>query len=67
MEFWRNILVEDASGARFVAYEFTQRRFLMRRSRFELDTGEALQLVGANTFVVVATGERLVRVQPART
>lgn len=62
MEYLRSIRVEDASGAQFVAYEFSRRRLLRTESRFELDTGEALQIIDDNTFEVIRTGECLVRV-----
>ena len=61
-KYLRSILVEDASGAQFVAFEFRQRRFLKRQSHFELDTGEPLEFVDNNTFEIARTGERLVRV-----
>lgn len=61
MEYLRSIPVEDASGARFNAYEFKRGRFLLKESRFELDTGEILRIVDGNTFEIVATGECLVR------
>jgi hypothetical protein len=60
------MLVEDASGAQFMLYEFAERGPVMSLfrevSRFELETGERAERVDDNTFAVVRTGERLVRV-----
>jgi hypothetical protein len=62
----RSILVEDASGAQFILYEFVDRGPVMslfrEQSRFQLDTGEKAEWVDENTFVVVSTGEKLARV-----
>jgi hypothetical protein len=55
------ILVRDASGYDYQVHEYRSRRFLKRRSRFALDTGEAVERLDADTFVVSATGERLTR------
>ena len=54
--------VEDASGTQFVVYEFGGGWFLIRQSRFELDTGEPLEIIDDRTFEIVTTGECLVRV-----
>lgn len=62
MEYLRSILVEDSSGAQFVVYEFKRRRFLGTENLFKLDTGEALEVIDDNTFQILQTGERLVRV-----
>jgi hypothetical protein len=62
VEYLRSIRVEDASGAQFVVYEFGRGLFLIRHSRFELDTGEALKTIDNNTFEIVTTREYLVRV-----
>ena len=56
------VLVEDASGARIYVHEYRGRRTLLRISRYMLDTGEHVRRVDANSFEVVATGERLLRV-----
>jgi hypothetical protein len=62
----RSILVEDASGAQFILYEFEVRAPIMgifgAATRFELETGEQAEIVDENTFAVIATGERLMRV-----
>ena len=62
MEYAGCIPVEDASGCRFEVHEFSGRRFFFRVARFELDTGEAVDRIDADTFIVAATGEGLVRV-----
>jgi hypothetical protein len=63
----RSVLVEDASGAQFILYEFVEPGPLMslfrEQSRFQLDTGEDAQWVDENTFAVFSTGERLARVR----
>jgi len=56
------ILVEDASGCRFDVHEYRERRLLARVARYRLDTGEAVQALDQNTFVIKGTGEHLVRV-----
>jgi hypothetical protein len=62
----RSILVEDASGAQFILYEFVDRGPIMslfrEEKRFQLDTGELAERVDENTFAVISTGERLMRV-----
>lgn len=57
-----SFFVEDASGARFQMHRFACRRFWTRSTRYELDTGERAVAVDDQTFAVVPTGERLVRV-----
>ncbi|MEA3080370.1 MAG: hypothetical protein QOD54_38 [Sphingomonadales bacterium] len=63
----RSILVEDASGAQLMLYEYQDRGPVMSlyrlESRFELETGEQAEVVDENTFVVKRTGERLLRVR----
>ena len=56
------VLVEDASGSRVYVHEYRGRRTFRRFSRYMLDTGEHVRRVDANSFEIVATGERLVRV-----
>jgi hypothetical protein len=66
-KYVRSILVEDASGAQFNLYEFLDRRPVLglarKARRYELETGEAAEPVDDDMFAIVATGERLVRVQ----
>ena len=65
----RSILVEDASGAQFMVYEFAERGPVMSLfrevTRFELETGEVAIWIDEDTFAVRSTGERLVRVRPS--
>ena len=56
------ILVEDASGARFYVHEYRGRRTLLPVRRYMLDTGEEVRRTDRLTFVIVGTGERLMRV-----
>ena len=65
LEYAGSLIVEDASGCRFQLYEFRGRRFLRPVRRFELDTGEAVQRVDFDNYVVAKTGETLVRVEPS--
>jgi hypothetical protein len=66
VSYLRSIVVEDASGAQFILYEFAERGPLMslfrQASRFELEPGEVALWVDENTFVVRSTGETLMRV-----
>ena len=64
MTLVQRIRVEDASGAQFEMYELVERRGLfVRNRRFQLDTGEAAEMVDDNSFAITRTGERFVRVQ----
>ncbi len=56
------IMVEDSSGCRFDVHEYRERRLLARIAKFRLDTGESVEALDANTFVIRGTGEHLVRV-----
>jgi hypothetical protein len=56
------VLVEDASGARLYVHEYRGRRTFLRVKRYMLDTGEQVRRVDGNTFEIVPTRERLVRV-----
>jgi hypothetical protein len=56
------IAVEDVSGARFELHAFVCWRFLKRILVFQLDTGEDVRRVDDNTFEVIPTGERLLRI-----
>ena len=59
-----NILVEDATGARLKLHEIRGNRFLFPGpTRFMLGGGEAVKRIDENTFLVVASGERLARVK----
>lgn len=62
MEYTGCILVEDASGCRFEVREYRKRRLLTRVAIFELETGEQVHRLDADTFVITRTGEGLVRI-----
>lgn len=59
MEYVGRILVEDASGCRFEIHQYRERRLLSRVTRFALDTGEEVQRLDANTFLIATTRETL--------
>jgi len=56
-----SIQVEDASGYRFAVHEYQRRRWFTRTIRHVLDSGELVRRVNETHFVVVATGETLLR------
>lgn len=56
----RSIAVQDSHGDQFTLYEFHDRRFLRKVRRMKLETGELVREV-SGSLVVVATGEKLVR------
>ena len=62
VSYVRSILVVDATGAGVTLHEFHDRRFLKTLRRLKLDTGELVEERGGD-LVVVATGERLIRVR----
>ena len=55
------ILVEDASGSRFYVHEYRGRGLLRPVRRYVLDTGEEVRRVDRHKFLIVATGEPLLR------
>ena len=57
------VLVEDESGARIYVHEYSGRRTFRRVRRYMLDTGEPVRRVDGKWFVIVATGEKLMRVE----
>lgn len=61
-KYLRSIRVEDASGAQFELHELVDRGWIRTRRIFELDTGERALRVDDNTFALVSTGERFVRI-----
>lgn len=61
MAYVRSIPVRDENGVDLTVYEFRERRFLTKVRRLELCTGEAVNDVDQDTFVVAATGELLKR------
>lgn len=62
MGYVRSIRVTDANGDEFTLHEFHDRRFLRKVRRMKLDTGELVDHVDNDTYVIVGTGERLTRV-----
>lgn len=62
MSYVRSIPVVDAKGAGLTVYEYRDRRFLTKARRYELCTGESVEPAETDTFLVVATGEELLRV-----
>ena len=64
MTYVGSIRVEDANGDEFNVHEFEWRQFLTRKRRFELDaTGEHVDYVDENSFVITLTGEQLLRIK----
>lgn len=59
--YQNSFLVEDASGARFQIH-LRCGRFLSRKTRYQLDTGELAKRVDDHVFVLFSTGEPLMRV-----
>ena len=57
----RKIEVADRHGDQFTLYEFQDRRFLRKVRRMKLETGELVEEIDG-AFVVVGTGEELMRV-----
>jgi hypothetical protein len=62
VEYAATHVVEDASGARFQLYEYRGSRFFLRVRKFVLDTGEPVERVDFDNYVIAKTGETLVRV-----
>ena len=62
MEFSNSIPVTDANGDELTIYEFHERRFLRKVRRMKLCTGELVEALDDNVFVLVSTGEKLTRV-----
>lgn len=62
MEYAGRITVEDASGARFQLHEYRGRRFFKLMRRFMLDTGEPVERVDFDNYMIATTREPLVRV-----
>ena len=67
----RAIRVRDANGDELILFEFEQRqqsnlvtmRLGARATRLALDTGEEAKRVDDDHFVLVASGERLTRIE----
>jgi len=64
VDFVRSIVVKDGNGDDVMLHEYLHRRFVIRRvRRLKLDTGELVDHLGRDTFVVIKTGERLTRIR----
>lgn len=61
MAYVRSIPVRDENGVDLTVYEFEERHFLTKVRRLKLCTGEAVNNIDRDTFVVTATGELLKR------
>jgi hypothetical protein len=64
-----SIPVRKANGEQLIVYELWGEPWLfglIADYRLELSTGEAIELVDENSFVIVRTGERLTRIQYMR-
>lgn len=63
---FKTIPVRDRNGDHLLLYEFRDSRSLLgllgKARRLELCTGEAVEMIDRDSFVVIATGERLTRV-----
>jgi len=59
----RSIPVRDANGDQVILHEFAARRLIGKVSRLQLDSGEDVERLCNDTFVISATGERLTRVR----
>jgi hypothetical protein len=64
-KYLRSIRVTVASGDETTVHEYEEREFLTKKHRFSLETGELAEEANGG-FVVVATGEMLVRVAGPR-
>ena len=58
----RSIRVRDANGDELIVYEIRVRKWLRTVRRMKLCTGEHVEPLDDETFVLPATGEKLVRV-----
>ena len=62
----RSIRVSDANGDEITVHEYEEREFLTKKHRFSLETGELAEEANGG-FIVVATGQMLIRVAGPRT
>lgn len=58
----KSIPVIDGKGDQLIVYEFYDGRFLQKIRRRRLCTGEAVERVSTEAFVIIATGEELRRI-----
>lgn len=61
-KYLRSIRVRAASGEEVSIHEYEEREYLTKKHRFSLETGEIVICNDEKSFVVVQTGERLIRV-----
>lgn len=61
LSYVRKIPVVDGNGDRLDVYEFREGPFFSRLRRYELCSGEAVEPCGKDLFVVVVSGEELLR------
>ncbi|MEA3059494.1 MAG: hypothetical protein QOE50_906 [Sphingomonadales bacterium] len=60
-KYLRSFRVMDANGDEIAVHEYEEREFMTKKHRFSLETGDLVEEAGGG-FVVIATGETLVRV-----
>jgi hypothetical protein len=65
-KYLRSIRVTDADGDEMTVHEYEEREFLTKKHRFSLETGELAEEANGG-FIVVATGQMLIRVAGPRT
>jgi hypothetical protein len=65
-KYLRSIRVTDANGDEITVHEYEEREFLTKKHRFSLETGELAEEANGG-FIVVATGQMLIRVAGPRT
>ena len=65
-KYLRSIRVTDANGNEITVHEYEEREFLTKKHRFSLETGELAEEANGG-FIVVATGQMLIRVAGPRT
>lgn len=58
-----HITVESATGARYQVHQYRGRRLFRLVSRFVLETGQRVQCLDFDHYVIARTGEPLSRVQ----
>lgn len=62
MRYEGRIIVEDADGCRFEIHEYRSRWSFWPARRFVLETGEPVNRINFDNYVIATTGEALVRV-----
>jgi hypothetical protein len=62
LEYAGRITVENATGARYQVHEYRGRRLFKLVRRFVLETGQRVQRLDFDNYVVAQTGEPLSRV-----